>query len=68
MIKIGKEKNGKYKLEIIYEKEEKKQAEGSNIMAIDLGMNNLATCTNMKNNKSLIIAGGKSKSKNRVYK
>ena len=63
MIKIGKEKNGKYKIEIIYEKEEKKQAKGSNIMAIDLGMNNLATCTNMKNNKSLIIAGESLKSK-----
>ena len=63
MIKIGKEKNGKYKLDIIYEKEEKKQAEGSNIMAIDLGMNNLATCTNMKNNKSLIIAGESLKAK-----
>ena len=63
MIKIGKEKDGKYKIEIIYEKEEKKQANGSNVMAIDLGMNNLATCTNMKNNKSLIIAGESLKSK-----
>ena len=63
MIKIGKEKNEKYKIEIIYEKEEKKQANGSNVMAIDLGMNNLATCTNMKNNKSLIIAGESLKSK-----
>ena len=63
MIKIGKEKNGKYKLDIIYEKEEKKRVEGSNIIAIDLGMNNLATCTNMKNNKSLIIAGESLKAK-----
>ena len=63
MIKIGKEKNGKYKLDIIYEKEEKKRVEGSNIIAIDLGMNNLATCTNMKNNKSLIIAGESIKAK-----
>ena len=63
MIKIRKEKNEKYKIEIIYEKEEKKQTEGTNIMAIDLGMNNLATCTNMKNNKSLIIAGESIKAK-----
>ena len=63
MIKIGKEKNEKYKIEIIYEKEEKKQANGSNVMAIDLGMNNLATCTNVKNSKSLIIAGESLKSK-----
>ena len=63
MIKIRKEKKEKYKIEIIYEKEEKKQAKGTNIMAIDLGMNNLATCTNMKNNKSLIIAGESIKAK-----
>ena len=63
MIKVAKSKKGKYRLDIIYEKEEKREAEGSNIMAIDLGMNNLATCTNMKNNKSLIIAGESIKSK-----
>ena len=56
MIKMEKEEKGKYKIEIIYEKEEKKNIEGTNIMAIDLGMNNLATCTNIKNNKSMIIA------------
>lgn len=63
MIKIGKEKRGRYKVEIIYEREEKKKAKGNNIMAIDLGMNNLASCTNMKNNKSLIIAGESIKAK-----
>ena len=63
MIKVVKSQKGKYRLDIIYEKEEKREAEGSNIMAIDLGMNNLATCTNMKNNKSLIIAGESIKSK-----
>ena len=34
-------------------------------MAIDLGMDNLATCTNMNNSNSLIIAGRKTKSKDR---
>ena len=63
MIKIGKEKRGRYKVEIIYEREEQKEAKGNNIMAIDLGMNNLASCTNMKNNKSLIIAGESIKAK-----
>lgn len=63
MIKIGKEEKGKYKIEIIYEIEEKKNIEGTNIMAIDLGMNNLATCTNIKNNKSMIIAGEMIKAK-----
>ena len=63
MIKMEKEEKGKYKIEIIYEKEEKKNIEGTNIMAIDLGMNNLATCTNIKNNKSMIIAGEMIKAK-----
>ena len=63
MIKIGKERNEKYKVEIIYEKEEKKEAKGTNIMAIDIGMDNIATCTNMKNGKSVIIAGERIKSK-----
>ena len=55
MIKVAKSKKGKYRLDIIYEKEEKREAEGSNIMAIDLGMNNLATCTNMNLDRSKII-------------
>ena len=48
---------------IIYEKEEKEIRVASNIMAIDLGMNNLATCTNMNNNNNLIVAGERIKSK-----
>ena len=63
MIKIGKIKDGRCKMYIIYEREEKKINVGGNIMAIDLGMDNLAACTNMKNNKSLIIAGENIKAK-----
>ncbi len=63
MIKIGKIKGKKCKIQIIYEKEEKPKMERTNIMAIDLGMNNLATCINLENNKSLIIAGEAIKSK-----
>ena len=48
MIKIGKIDGGRCKVYIIYEQEENKIAIGGNIMAIDLGMDNLATCTNMK--------------------
>ena len=62
MIKIRKEKDNKYKMEMIYEREEKAK-EGTNIMAIDLGLNNLATCTNMNNKETLIIAGERAKSK-----
>ena len=63
MIKIGNIRDGKCKMYIIYEKEEKSKAEGSNIMAIDLGMDNIATCTNKDNKESLIIAGENLKSK-----
>ena len=49
MIKIRKENKEKYKMEMIYEKEEK-APHGMNVMAIDLGLYNLATCTNMNNN------------------
>ena len=63
MIKIGKIVDGKCKVYIIYEKEEKRIEVSSNIMAIDLGMDNLAACTNMNKDKTLIIAGERIKSK-----
>ena len=66
MIKIRKEKENKYKMEMIYEREEKAK-EGTNVMAIDLGLDNLATCTNMNNNETLIIAGENAKSKIGYY-
>ena len=66
MIKIKKDKENKYKMEMIYEKEEKAK-EGTNVMAIDLGLDNLAACTNMNNNETLIIAGENAKSKIGYY-
>lgn len=66
MIKIRKQGKEKYSLYIIYEKEEK-EAKGNTIMAIDLGLNNMATCTNANNNKVLIIAGEMLKSKIGYY-
>ena len=66
MIKIRKEKENKYKMEMIYEREEKAK-EGTNVMAIDLGLDNLATCTNMNNKETLIIAGEIVKSKIGYY-
>ena len=62
MIKIRKANKEKYKMEMIYEKEEK-APHGLNVMAIDLGLDNLATCTNMNNNETLIVAGENLKSK-----
>ncbi len=63
MIRIGEIKNGKIKMYIIYEKEEKKLELGGNTIAIDLGMDNLAACTNINNSNSMIIAGESLKSK-----
>ena len=63
MIKIGNIKEERCKMYIIYEKEEKRIEVGSNIMSIDLGMDNLAACTNMNNDNTLIIAGERIKSK-----
>ena len=66
MIKIRKDRENKYKMEMIYEREEKR-TEGRNVMAIDLGLDNLAACTNMNNNETLIIAGENAKSKIGYY-
>ncbi len=67
MIRISIRKRvKKYILDIIYEKEEKKR-QGHNLMGIDLGLNNMATCTNANNNETLIISGENIKSKIRYY-
>ena len=63
MIKIKKEEN--LEMNIIYEKEEKKKSEERNIMAIDIGLNNIVACTNKDNTNSLLISGRELKSKNR---
>jgi len=66
-IRITK-KNMKYTLEIIYEKGEKSLDNTySNIMAIDLGLNNIVACTNKDNNYSMLVNGKDLKSKNRYY-
>lgn len=63
---ISKKSKEEYEMLIIYEKEEK-MSTGTNTVAIDLGLNNMATCTNAENNESLIIAGETVKSKIRYY-
>ena len=65
MIKIKQE--GKIiEMNVIYEKEEKIAIEeNTNIMAIDLGLNNIVTCTNKDNANSLLISGKEAKCKNK---
>ena len=67
MIKI-RIKYNKIELNFIYEKEIKNvNTNNSNIMSIDLGLNNIVACTNKDNNKSLLISGKPLKSKNKYY-
>jgi len=56
-----------YVIEIIYEQQEKEQLINDNYLSIDLGLNNLMTCYDTKNNKSLIINGKPVKSINQYY-
>lgn len=49
---------------VIYKKEESEEATGSNIMAIDLGLDNLATLTFKDNEESYLFCGKKLKSVN----
>ena len=45
--------------------EEKLDRTYTNIMAIDLGLNNIVACTNKENNNSMLVSGKELKSKNR---
>lgn len=65
MIKIKQE--GKIiEMNVIYEKEEKIAIEeNTNIMAIDLGLNNIVACTNKDNANSLLVSGKEAKCKNK---
>jgi len=56
-----------YVIEIVYEKQEKEKIINDNYLSIDLGLNNLMTCYDTKNNKSLIINGKPVKSINQYY-
>lgn len=68
MIKIRIKNNDEIELNFIYEKEIKNvNTNNSNIMSIDLGLNNIVACTNRDNNKSLLISGKPLKSKNKYY-
>lgn len=65
MIKINK-RGEKVEMSIIYERLEESLPENfENIMAIDLGLNNLVACTNVENCNSMIVSGKELKSRNR---
>lgn len=65
MIKIKTEVNS-IEMNVIYEREEKQEVNtNTNVMAIDLGLNNIVACTNKENANSLLISGREAKSKNR---
>lgn len=58
----------KYKIEIVYEKEEKDlKLNKNNVLAIDLGLNNLVTAVNNIGRQPIIIKGGVVKSINQYY-
>jgi len=56
-----------YVIEVVYEKQEKEKMINNNYLSIDLGLNNLMTCYDTKNNKSFIINGKPLKSINQYY-
>jgi len=56
-----------YIIEIVYEKQDKEIIINDNYLSIDLGLNNLMTCYDTKNNKSLIVNGKPVKSINQFY-
>ena len=65
MIKI-KTEGESIELNIIYVKEEKQAVNtNTNVMAIDLGLNNIVACTNKENVNSLLVSGREAKCKNR---
>ena len=65
MIKI-KQEGSSIEMNVIYEKEEKAQViANTNIMAIDLGLNNIVACTNKDNANSLLVSGKEAKCKNK---
>jgi transposase len=57
----------KWYLLIIYKVKEAKESKKSNIMAVDLGLDNLATLTFKNNSECYIINGKTIKSKNAYY-
>ena len=56
-----------FEIEFVYEVEEKKESEGKNVLSIDIGVNNFATCLDEQSGRSFILDGKEVKSINRLY-
>ena len=59
--------SGEYYLNIVYIKDEKEVENYTNIMSIDLGLDNLATITFLENEETYIIDGKKLKSRRKYF-
>jgi IS605 OrfB family transposase len=59
--------SGRYYLNIVYIKDEKETEGYTNIMSIDLGLDNLATITFLENEETYIIDGKKLKSRRKYF-
>ena len=67
-IRIHPKHNAHYfTMEVVYEVKEKERTKEDGILGIDIGLNNLATCWDSKNNRSFIIDGRKAKSINHYW-
>lgn len=67
-IRIQWDKSSKmWYLLIIWDKEVESKVTGNNVMAIDLGLDNLATCVFKDNEQCIIFSGKHLKSKNAYY-
>ncbi|OXB94682.1 RNA-guided endonuclease InsQ/TnpB family protein [Parageobacillus galactosidasius] len=67
-IRIQWDKSSKmWYLLIIWDKEVENKVTGNNVMAIDLGLDNLATCVFKDNEQCIIFSGKHLKSKNAYY-
>ena len=54
-------------LEVVYEVKECEQVTSDGVLGIDVGLNNLATCWDVKNSRAFIISGRKIKSINHYW-
>ena len=62
---IPQQKAHYFKMEVVYEvKEQELKLEHKNVLSIDIGLNNLATCFDTKNNRAFILDGRRLKSIN----
>ena len=66
-VRVAPKPNKVIVIEVIYTVQEKEVLKNSNILGIDLGVNNLATCVNTVNTDKFIINGKPLKSMNQFF-